>query len=537
MRVRPAAINCKMGLQTVMHHHYRSSGEDTPVETFPSGSINGSNQLAIATLGDSLGKGNNNGTGEIGPPTIYAGTVYEIRTGVVTDIQNLDLQGSNNGSAWKKWGMDFYKYTSGKPVITNTASGSSRFTPDGVDNNNWSATGTLRTSFEANVSALVAELGVDYLYMCVGHCGINDAEDATPLSEIEDAIIDTFDWFFTTYPNSKLCLWRLGKGASGVTARVTAINGYLDAACALYPGKAFMVLDLDQFLDYYSDLVHLSQFGQDLAGATTAKYQLDNDIIPDNPVPYTFSAEAQAIINAFPTPLTTDEQKIVNDVFQYQFDSGDWSFYDRYVGFGFSALNNALHDWKGSNEFINDGATQSDLGGIRTGGTTTSIVRTNYVPSVNGSQWQTNSAHASVLIIKTNSDNLTARGFWGAMGASTNERSFLVQNIGGAMAWRINDNNSNTTVGTGVLNGGWYRNIRTASNAASLNQNNGNQGNTGTAVLNTDVEILIGCRNNNGVRELPVDAVFGAFTLGSGGVAHLGILRTIRNMVVSLMVL
>jgi hypothetical protein len=35
MRVRPAAINCKMGLQTVMHHHYRSSGEDTPVVPDP----------------------------------------------------------------------------------------------------------------------------------------------------------------------------------------------------------------------------------------------------------------------------------------------------------------------------------------------------------------------------------------------------------------------------------------------------------------------------------------------------------------------
>lgn len=504
---------------------------------------NSSNQQLWATIGDSIGRGRNDEDSDIGPPSIYAGTIYEHIDGVgLTDLQTTDLAAANDGSQWKKAGMDYYKYTQYKMCISNNAvSGASFFPRTASGFPDWSSTGSLRAAFDSKIADGLTRTGTSRLRGAFLVMGINDAIGSEDLADIEAAVDDLFLWFFTNYPNVPLYVWNVGFNAGVADARVTAIRGYIAAAVADYPDQAFMVLELANYLDWFgSDGIHMTQFGNDLTGAQTIQTMREQGLIASRPASYTFGAGAQAIINAFPTALTVDEQRIVNDIYEYHASFPIWNLYDRFVIMTFNDPDNSLHDWVGSAEFTNVGASHSNLG-WETDGTTSSYLNTNFDPAADGVAWTTNSAHAVMVIVKNLHPNTTAGLYIGAIGPTANQRVQLSNNALTGLSYRINDGNSPGTIlsGATMVNGGYYRALRDASNSSEMNVNMLTPGgSSGTAVANTTVDIYVGLRNNNdSTRDFPVNTHFGAITFGGGTIPHTGVMRTLRNAIVSLMVI
>lgn len=503
---------------------------------------NFSGQQVWGIIGDSIGRGRNDEDGDIGPHSIYASTVYQFRPGTgIVDLQDLDLQGANDGSQWKKWAMDYYKYTQYKPVIAAGAVGSASFYPrSGFGTNNWSASGVNRGDFETLVTSALSATGTTRLRGAFLVLGINDAIGSESLASIETEVDNLFAWFFSTYPNVPLYVWNIGYDAGVATSRVTSIRGYIQNAVNDYPNEAFMVLELEDYLDYHGvDGIHLTQFGNDLTGAQTTQTMRQQFLMANRPLPYSFSAGAQAVINAFPTALTEDEKKIVSDTYEYHAGFSIWTTYDRFCIMTFNDASNSLHDWVGSNEFTGNSINHSVLGNETTG-VSTSYINTNFDPAADGSAWTTNSCHAVLIVVKNLHPASTVGIYLGAIGTTANQRVQLSNNASTGLTYRINDGNSPGSFGTGTFaNGGYYKAIRLSGSSSGMYENiTSILGSSGTAVANTTVDIYVGVRNNNdSTRDFPVNTHFGAVTFGSGAIPHTGVMRALRNVVVSLMVI
>jgi hypothetical protein len=523
------------------YYYYRSSGEDTPVFDDAT-NTNGSNQQLWVTAGNSLARGSNDQDTDIGPESNYAATVFEhIQNSGIVDLQTTDLAGSNTGSPWKKAGMDYYKHTGYKMVLSNCAIGGATFAADG-DGNNWSSTGDNRALMVTKVNNGLGHVGggVTKARGCLFECGPNDATGVVDLADIEIAIHDFFDWFETTFPGVPIYVWNIGRIAAGVTARVLEIQGYIRDAVAEH-ADAHIVLELADYLDYFrtADGIHLTQFGQDLCGAATIQYLRENSLIANSPVDYTIGATAQGVINGFPVALTTDEQKILNDfVVNLSAIAGDaWNDLDVLVCPAFLNASNALHDMKGTTTPVNNGATHIPGTGFSLLGATSSRINTDFIPSANGVNYVQNDAQWIYLMVKNNHPSGVAGVFMGGVGSIANKRVQLGQNTTGGITWRINDNNSSVLGAALALNGVYYRAIRSASNVSSFRENLTSQNQAGTAVSILDAEITIGCRNNNGVLDFPAAHIVGMYGFADATVPGTVVMRACRNMVVSLMVL
>lgn len=498
---------------------------------------NGSGQQLWGLLGDSIANGRNDEDLDIGPQTIYTATVFEhvLNTGIV-DLKDADLANSNDGSQWKKAGMDFYKYTGHKMVFSNGAvSGSSFFPRSGFTD--WSSSGVNRALFQTKMSNGLNFVGVGKMRGVFMHMGINDAFGSESLASIETAVHDFFNWFHLTYPTTHLYVWNIGFIGGVATSRVLSVRSYIVDSVAEHT-NAHIVLNLSNYLDYHGvDGLHLTQFGNDLTGAATIQFMRVNGLISNDPVIYSPAATAAGVIAAFPTALSTDEAKIVNDFVEYMDNFSIWDDIDAIVCTHFGAQNNSLHDMKGVTNPVNNGGTWTSHQGIALSGATSSRINTDFIPSTDGVNFIQNDAEYIYILTKNNHSIGVAGIHMGAIGSSTNKRVQLGQNTSGGWTWRINDNNSNSVGSAALKNGGYYRGRRNASNTSDGKENMLNSPASGTAVSICDVEVVIGCRNNNGVLDFPAAHVVGLWGFGDSTIPHTGVMRQCRNIVVSLMVL
>jgi hypothetical protein len=197
-----------------------------------SGSVdtNSQGQQAFLVVGDSIMRGSNNASGP--GPTPTSGTVYQWNNslGQITEIGASDVYNvvASGGTFMPRFGIDYNTATGYKPVMISCGSSGSNFSPDG-DNNNWSATGTLRASTEPQVTDCLNELGVSKLKAIIVGLGINDVNAAEIAEPIATALTDVdsfFTWLTTTYPGVPILVSLFGRNTNSGVSGVVTTRGY-----------------------------------------------------------------------------------------------------------------------------------------------------------------------------------------------------------------------------------------------------------------------------------------------------------------------
>jgi len=159
----------------------------------------------IAIIGDSKGGTSDASTGVVAS----ANTVYEWTGASEVNITSGELAGANTGSPWVQCGKTYYTGASIKSVFVDTHSGGAEFSPNG-DNNNWSATGTLRASAETKIDGAVTHYGVipKAIFVLLGE---NDIRASTTIATVLTDIDAFFTWITTKYPNTDIVVMQCGK--------------------------------------------------------------------------------------------------------------------------------------------------------------------------------------------------------------------------------------------------------------------------------------------------------------------------------------
>lgn len=272
-------------------------------ESDPATNVNG--EQAFLVVGDSIANGSNNSTGP--GPTPTAGTVKQWNGSSVIDIGSADVYNipAGGGTFMPRMGIDYNAATGKKPVFIPLGSSGAEFSPNG-DNNNWSATGTLRASAETQVANCLAALGTTKLKGIIVILGINDARASTTLSTVQSDIDSFFTWLTTTYPGVLIQVVQIGRTES-VTGnqRIYTVRERI-VANAISKTDVNMCFNLGSWINsggYGADNLHPNQTGNNDLGAALARWWSNSS----------YSKWARSIISSMFGDITSARKSLIND--------------------------------------------------------------------------------------------------------------------------------------------------------------------------------------------------------------------------------
>ncbi len=225
-------------------------------------------------LGDSIPNGSNNSTGP--GPTPTPGTVKQWNGSAVIDIGSSDVYNVplNGGTFMPQMGISYNAATGRIAVFIPLGSSGAEYSPNG-DNNNWSASGTLRANAITQVTNCLAFLGLTQLKGILEDGGINDARAATTLATVLSDVDSFFNWVTTTWPGVPVQSAQIGRTESVTNnVRIYSIRER-KVANAISKTDVHMCFNLASWINsggYGADLLHPNQTGNNYYGNSNARW-------------------------------------------------------------------------------------------------------------------------------------------------------------------------------------------------------------------------------------------------------------------------
>jgi hypothetical protein len=505
-----------------------------------SDNTNASEQQIWGIFGDSKARGTSPNANETGPEPFIDNIVYQYISGVGTSaINSGDVNNASSGSPWMKWGIEYYRETSYKPVFVPRGVGGSNFADPG-DHSSWDATGTLYTLAKNAVNNGCTDIGTTRPRGILWICGANDERDGVALGTIQTAINAIFAQCVADFPNTPIYIVNLGRTDNGVSARVLSIRGYLEDVCAAYPNQVFMMFREANILDMYNtDGLHFTQYGNDFLGAKSVQDLKARGLIRNRPFTRTYGSTFIALKAAVYTgsnTLNTVEKNYINDVVEYLNTQGDWQYIDSWGGLLLDSEAKSLKDMKRSTkDAVNHGATWRFKGGFETYASTSTYIDLNFRPSTDGVQYTQNAAFASVFLLENKNATSTLASLMGAVGTTNTWVLSIAQGATNGIIHRINAN-TGSTLGTGnPKSNALYFVRRTSSTQSILDEDGVGSNATSTSAGLPNVNIYLGVRNNNGSIDLPYAGRFGSWSFGSNSINTFRFLRKRRELDIDLL--
>lgn len=506
-----------------------------------SDNTNSSDQQVWGIFGDSKARGTSPNVNETGPEPFIDNIVYQYVSGSGTSVINSgDVNGAVSGSPWMKWGIEYFRETSYKPVFVPRGVGGSNWANPG-DNFAWDNSTTVYTLAKNAVNNACTDIGVTRPRGIMWILGANDERDGVSLATIQSAINQVIATCVADFPNTPIYLVNLGKTDNGVTARVLSIRQYLEDVCAAYPNQVFMMFREANILDHYdpADNLHFTQFGNDFLGAKSVQDLKARGLIRNRPYPRTYGSTSSTIFSTVYTggnALNTIEKNYINDAVEFLVTKGDWSSIDSWGGLLLDSEAKSLKDMKRSTkDAVNHGATWRFKGGFETYASTSTYIDTNFKPSTDGVGYTQNTAYGSVFLLENKNATSTLACMMCAVGTTSTFLFTMAQGSTNGIVYRINSGTGGTYGSGNPRPYALYFLRRTSSTNIILNEDGVGSSSTTTSTGVPNVNIYVGARNNNGVVDIPYAGRFGSWSFGSNSINTFRFLRKRRELDIDLL--
>lgn len=502
---------------------------------------NDDNQQVWLVIGDSKARGGSPTVNDIGPSPYYQNTVYQYVSPSVTAINSGDVSGAASGSPWMKFAIDYYKFTGYKCVLVPRGVGGSNFYPDG-DNNNWYTSGTLYspavTAANGGCTAISTTEPRGILMML----GANDERAVTSGAETsanaEIGINSLFSRLRTSFPNTPIYVWLLGRTENGTGGNVTVIRNYILAAVAATT-NSFVVADEADFLDgYEEDGLHFSGFGNKYFGALGVHNMLTDGLIFDNPISYSFNSNATTVFSRFTgsEELMDSDKRKLND-FIGSLDT-DFALFDAMQVYTLSSQSRSVIDLiRGTSKSVQltGSISWTQHTGFETPGAITDYVSTNFVASTDGVNYTQNNALTCLFLMIRNTATGTQGSLMGSIGATSNNQVLVFQSTASMLA-RLNSGTASTiTNPTSATHYTTYINRRTTSTQSIGNINTVGASASATSVPPPNRALLLGVRNG-GTIDFPFAGEYGFFSAGSASIDNWRLYNKVQELMIDFLI-
>jgi hypothetical protein len=484
---------------------------DTPANTTREG------KQVWVYIGDSIAQGTNQGT-DTGPPVFYANTVRYWNPGSsdFVSITTNDIGGALAGSAWVKFGTDYYKRTGYQIDWVSGGTGGANYFPDG-DTNNFYDYVVQWNNVMISVANALAFHGLREVRGVIYLCGINDARASQDQSAINKAIFLLVSKTRKRLNGAQQYFINIGRdeNGNGEGQRVQSVRKGIEDVCNYFSDCHIilrlgdLIVDPDIYSDSFAD-VHPNQFGYDYIGAKAVKNMLDGGLISNTPRKYTYTSNTAGIFKRL-HGLTEDEKRAIHDFVEYLVSISSWNM-DSFVLPLFSQAGNCYQDWLRDVNYTG-GLIKKNRGGIETVGTLGSSINTNFTPSVDGVNYTQNLASVGCFLLKNNNPTGADHYLFGCRDATrllhlryaqaTNDKRWIVNAA------------SQGTIATGLFKKNTlYAAVRTTSNSQSMIENYQSIPSVVASVGLPTRPIYFGSFNDQGTVNNFYKGVFGAFFIG-----------------------
>jgi hypothetical protein len=489
-------------------NNYR--GSTTPPETPLDNdeNTNEDDQQVILVLGTSIMNGVAQNS-DSGPETIDLLTRFEFNGTSIVDMVN-DVAEANTGSIWPAFCEEYYRRTSKKLIVSECGAPGSEWYSNG-DNTNWSASGTLRATTEAELAAALIAADVEKPRAFIIDGSINDArrESGYNAATLKAAGQDIIDWLQGLHPGVDIWFYNSGGREAGYNDSQTLQTHQVTSELVYENDGVYLIGDFLENAEppneyYGADDLHLQQYGNDIWGIIGVKRLMDQERITDNPIIRTYSAESIAAHTNM--GLTEDEDKdIIHDLVTYAVRKGYWSGFDAFFLTDFS-LEDAINS---SRSLTLMAGADYTAGVVTTDGTITGAVDTNCTPST-ASDYTQNAAATGIFI----HEMLSSTGMlFGATGSTSTHQTHYEKTLTGT-EWVTNCGTESTS-GLDPFREQILLVQRANSTTQTVRLNSQTTNGTQTSTGRPDVDIYIGANNNNGTLENPAALSFRGFFMGS----------------------
>lgn len=340
----------------------------------PSSDTTSDGKQVFLIVGDS-NAGDTSATTTLGPETLsdtcYLWNGTDLTEKTTGDINNA---GATNGTAWKKFALDYNAATSKKVVFVNQAEGGSSFEDDG-SGEDWSSDGDLYAAAKTEADACLAFLELTKLKGIFVFLGINDARGATALATIATAVDSLFDRLTTDFPDTPIYVISTGRDENSalISSRKFAIKKYLKDASVEYDDVELSANAYSFFPwgAYAGDNIHLLQTtGYNKLGEIQGRVAQETDT----------NKEVRQVYSYFHTPLSSAHKAAYKTFIEGCQSDGNWDLLDELQIYRGSTRNNVLISLKNVTAPLdsNFDFTENDC---ITGGSG-KYLRTNFIPSV-----------------------------------------------------------------------------------------------------------------------------------------------------------
>jgi len=224
-----------------------------------------------------------------------------------------------------------------------------------------------------------------------------------------------------------------------------------------------------------------------------------------------YSVEVQAVLDRM-TGLSVEEENSIVKFVNAEVDNGNWNLIDEFYMFALNDEVNALTGWK-EKTATNNGATHTPSGFTFNG--STDYINSNWNPSTDGNEYQTNDALAGVYVL-----NGTFSSLFGAYETAPPIGGSSVLNLYGSITdiYRINSEGSANTQFPNHMSGNsliyidrtWFEDTNAYINGVLKVEGNN------SVTIPPDLNIYIGARNQDGVAVTHSATELSSFIVGAG---------------------
>lgn len=452
-----------------------------------------------------IGDSNADGRGASIPASVPAGALFNWDGATFDAITNQTVANDGSyGSIWQQYATDFYNDTGTATYLVNCASGGSNIVPQG-DNNDWSTTGTLYAAMQTKVANAVADAADSVVTTIVINVGINDIRVPESIADITTHWESLLDRLHSDFPNAEIVLINIGRTETLAFNQlmVQTRNLIVDSAhtrdyCHMLSSGAFYVGVTG---GYNGDNLHYSQATNDSMGHNFAKWRR-----------YTggYSKWARSIISAHHTDIdATMRTKIQNLITDLGSDFANIPYLTPLVS---DDVRNYFIDFTfrsysapGSGGFLQSGNDWMD-----TNGATANCMACGYYTgfsTTGGGSGNDFNFFVRVGAIRTAAGSIGT--LFGRLNSGT-ERVQLTQPSGASdVFYTANDATATATTDDDLVPDMFHA-VGRSSGTKHYYQGTTLISSASVAkVADVNEAIWIGCRNNNGTLDTPIDADLG----------------------------
>ena len=241
-----------------------------------------------------------------------------------------------------------------------------------------------------------------------------------------------------------------------------------------------------------------------------------------------------SVIAKFPNTLANGEESNIRTVVRQMYNTGVWQQHDYFFGWFLTDETNALTSWKGTKTATNVASATFNEFGVLTDGSS-SYINTGIVPSTDLTNASLNDIHLEAYCY----DNLSVLSQKNMFGCQDATNKIFIQQRPDVNNFTFQVNSTGFSAGGGGSSLGLFQdNTRYGIHRGNSSNNeiyiDGTKehtaGDASSGLVNED--LVIGCRNNNGVFDRFLNARQSYFCIGGG--YDLTALNTSLNLVQSL---